>query len=131
MRIITPSSKSTYFCNRSIDENRPEQNNLARPLVQELRRALDYQNEDMIATLERQAAALDSAFRRLLSNADITYENNETCEAAYAQYAAAFRAQELFCRTARALKLLKQQDKKPKSAKNKKRRRVKRTEGSQ
>jgi hypothetical protein len=107
---------------------RAESNNLARPLVEELRQALTYsKDEDLTTKLEHQANALDSAFRRLLSNADTTFENNTGCEAAYTQYAVAFKAQDLFCRTARALNILKEKQNSKKRSKNKKPRRVKRT----
>lgn len=86
----------------------PEKNNLARPLVSDLRFSLVYTpGDDVIETLERQALALDNAFRRLLSNADITFENSERCDFSFPQYAAALRAQEQFCRTARAITHLK------------------------
>lgn len=90
----------------------PEKNNLARPLVADLRGSLAYApGGDLLATLERQALVLDNAFRRLLANADITFEDSERCDFSFPQYAAALRAQEQFCRTARAISHLKRAEK--------------------
>lgn len=86
----------------------PETLSNIRALVGELRTALDYNPDDDQTTLLRhQARALDSAFRRLLADGDRLYEGSEKCEFEPMKYAAAFKAQEQFCRTVKALNALK------------------------
>ena len=103
-------------------ENPPAINRatIIRPLVEELQTTLDYTADtDPEVILTHQAKALDSAFRRLLGDADTLYEGDENCDFQPMKYAAAFKAQEQFRRTLNTLRAIKQ---KPK--------RDKRTEGS-
>ena len=106
---------------KAIDNPRPLENNLARPIVEEMQQALvDNAASDMKTTLHAQSQILDKAFRRLFSDAETRFENNETCQPDLAKYITAFRAQDLYCRTARAINILENNTKTPKRSKTKK-----------
>lgn len=83
-----------------------------RALINDLRSTLDYDPEDEETTLlEHQAKALDHAFRRLMGDADTTFENSDQSECDPMKYAAAFKAQDQYRRTITTLKALKQKKK--------------------
>ena len=79
-----------------------------RPIIDDLRAALDYDDDaDLEDILEHQARVMNKSFRRLILDADTTYENADRCNAKPAVYACAFKAQDLFRRAAFSLNYLK------------------------
>jgi len=86
----------------------PEHNHKTRAMVDAMRASLDTPTEtNEIKRLEQQAEILDIAFRRLMIDADSTYENLDRCDCDPMKYAAAFKAQDQYRRTIKTLKLLK------------------------
>ena len=88
----------------------PENIRNIQTMIADMRAALeDTQSDDYDVILSNQAKALDIAFRRLLCDADDL--SAPACDFIPMKYAAAFKAQEQFCRTLRTLNHLKRNEK--------------------
>jgi len=92
----------------AIENPIPEQADDIRDIIDAMRLMLEEGTErDAVERLEQQADILDIAFRRLLSDADTTYQNLGRVDCDPMKYAAAFKAQDQYRKTVKTLKALK------------------------